>query len=57
MFSQTELRLMWKCVKTARDQGLAALSSLDEDSDEYVEKANDLMVLDTLLSKIEDSLS
>ncbi|WP_171039622.1 hypothetical protein [Pseudoalteromonas sp. S1609] len=55
MFSQLELRLIKSTLKNRIEQETAELKLLDEDSDEYMEKANDLMVLDTLVSKIDNS--
>ncbi|MCF7498947.1 hypothetical protein [Pseudoalteromonas sp. L1] len=55
MFSQLELRLIKSTLKDRAEKETVELKHLDEDSDEYMEKANDLMVLDTLISKIEKS--
>ncbi|CAM4331215.1 hypothetical protein [Pseudoalteromonas ostreae] len=55
MFSQLELRLIKSTLKNQIEKETAELKLLDEDSDEYMEKANDLMVLDTLISKIDKS--
>ncbi len=55
MFSQLELRLIKSTLKYRVEKETVELKQLDEDSDEYMEKANDLMVLDTLISKIEKS--
>ncbi len=55
MFSQLELRLIKSTLKDRVEKETVELKQLDEDSDEYMEKANDLMVLDTLISKIEKS--
>ena len=55
MFSQVELRLIKSTLKNRIEKETAELKLLDEDSDEYMEKANDLMVLDTLVSKIDNS--
>ncbi|WP_225305763.1 hypothetical protein [Pseudoalteromonas sp. TAB23] len=55
MFSQLELRLIKSTLKNRIEKETAELKLLDEDSDEYMEKANDLMVLDTLVSKIDNS--
>ena len=53
MFSQLELRLIKSTLKSRVEKETLELKELDEDSDEYMEKANDLMVLDTLISKID----
>ena len=55
MFSQLELRLIKSTLKDRVEKETVELKQLDEDSDEYMEKANDLMVLDTLISKIDKS--
>lgn len=55
MFSQLELRLIKSTLKSRVEKETLELKELDEDSDEYMEKANDLMVLDTLISKIDKS--
>nr|WP_193987452.1 hypothetical protein [Lelliottia steviae] len=55
MFSQLELRLIKSTLKDRVEKETVEFKQLDEDSDEYMEKANDLMVLDTLISKIEKS--
>lgn len=55
MFSQLELRLVKSTLKDRVEKETVELKQLDEDSDEYMEKTNDLMVLDTLISKIEKS--
>jgi|GEM_PF-2211848 len=55
MFSQLELRLIKSTLKNRVEKETVELKQLDEDSDEYMEKANDLMVLDTLISKIDKS--
>ena len=55
MFSQLELRLIKSTLKDRVEKETVELKQLDEDSDEYMEKANDLMVLDALISKIEKS--
>lgn len=57
MFSKLELRLIKSTLKSRVEKETVELKQLDEDSDEYMEKANDLMVLDTLISKIDNSLS
>ncbi|WOC24944.1 hypothetical protein LY624_09965 [Pseudoalteromonas sp. N1230-9] len=51
MFSQLELRLIKSTLKDRVEKETVELKQLDE----YMEKANDLMVLDTLISKIEKS--
>ena len=55
MFSQLELRVIKSTLKSKAEKETVELKELDEDSDEYMEKANDLMVLDTLISKIDKS--
>ena len=55
MFSQLELRVIKSTLKSRAEKETVELKQLDEDSDEYMEKANDLMVLDTLISKIDKS--
>ncbi|WP_282131738.1 hypothetical protein [Pseudoalteromonas aliena] len=55
MFSQLELRVIKNTLKSRAKKETVELKQLDEDSDEYMEKANDLMVLDTLISKIDKS--
>lgn len=50
--SAKELRFLSTLVNNAIMAGKAELAALNEDSDEYVERANDLMVLDVLLSKL-----
>ncbi|MBE0459804.1 MAG: hypothetical protein ACTJIB_16730 [Pseudoalteromonas prydzensis] len=55
MFSQLELRLIKSTLKSRIEKETTELKQLDEDSDEYMEKANDLMVLDALVSKIDNS--
>ncbi|WP_409423258.1 MULTISPECIES: hypothetical protein [unclassified Pseudoalteromonas] len=55
MFSQLELRVIKSTLKSRAEKETVELKELDEDSDEYMEKANDLMVLDTLISKIDKS--
>jgi hypothetical protein len=55
MFSQLELRLIKSTLKSRVEKETVELKQLDEDSDEYMERANDLMVLDTLISKIDKS--
>ncbi len=57
MFSQLELRVIKKLLKDKLDKETLDLKKLDEDSDDYMEKANDLMVIDALISKVEQSLS
>jgi hypothetical protein len=47
-----ELRCLSSLVKKQLDEGTAKLRQLDEDSDEHMELANDLMVLDVLKSKL-----
>lgn len=55
MFSQLELRLIKSTLKSRIEKETTELKQLDEDSDEYMEKANDLMVLDALVFKIDNS--
>ncbi|ELP2655544.1 hypothetical protein [Vibrio parahaemolyticus] len=52
MFNEKELRYIKLCLKEKLEREHALLSKLDEDSDEYMEKANDLMVLDSLIAKL-----
>ena len=52
MFNEKELRYIKQCLKEKLEREHVLLSQLDEDSDEYVEKANDLMVLDSLIAKL-----
>jgi hypothetical protein len=47
-----ELRCLSSLVKKQLDEGTAKLRLLDEDSDEHMELANDLMLLDVLKSKL-----
>ncbi len=47
-----ELRMLKYYLSRAYESEKATLKNMDEDSDEYMELANDLMVLDTLVSKI-----
>ena len=47
-----ELRCLSSLVKKQLDEGTAKLRLLDEDSDERMELANDLMLLDVLKSKL-----
>ncbi|HET7330924.1 hypothetical protein [Dyella sp.] len=47
-----ELRCLSLLVKKQLDEGTAKLRQLDEDSDEHMELANDLMLLDVLKSKL-----
>lgn len=53
MFSTVELRYIKLCLKQKIDKEREALKKMDEDSDEYMEKANDLMVLDSIVAKID----
>ncbi|WP_290620490.1 MULTISPECIES: hypothetical protein [unclassified Arsukibacterium] len=53
MFSNVELRHIRLCLVRQIAAGRAELLKLDEDSDEYMEKANDLMVLDSIIAKID----
>ncbi|MBE0378729.1 hypothetical protein [Pseudoalteromonas prydzensis] len=55
MFSRLELRLIKSTLKSRIEKETTELKQLDEDSDEYMEKANDLMVLGALVSKIGNS--
>ena len=52
MFNEKELRYIKQCLKEKLEREHALLSQLDEDSDEYMEKANNLMVLDSLIAKL-----
>jgi hypothetical protein len=52
MFSTVELRHIRLCLIKQLAAGQAELLKLDEDTDEYMEKANDLMVLDSIIAKI-----
>jgi|UniRef100_A0A486XMG4 hypothetical protein len=47
---QLHIRL---CLTKQLAAGRVELLKLDEDSDEYMEKANDLMVLDSIIAKID----
>lgn len=47
-----ELRCLSLLVKKQLDEGTAKLRQLDEDSDEHMELANDLMLFDVLKSKL-----
>lgn len=47
-----ELRTLNYYLKKCYEEEKLMLRSLDEDTDEYVELANDLMVLDVLISKM-----
>jgi len=49
-----ELRTLKFYLSKALENEKQALKKLDEDSDEYMELANDLMVLDVLVSKTSD---
>jgi hypothetical protein len=53
MFSTVELRYIKLCLKQKIDTEREELKKMDEDSDEYMEKANDLMVLDSIVAKID----
>jgi hypothetical protein len=53
MFSTVELRHIRLCLTKQLAAGRAELVKLDEDSDEYMEKTNDLMVLDSIIAKID----
>ncbi|WP_213997695.1 hypothetical protein [Arsukibacterium sp.] len=53
MFSTVELRHIRLCLVRQISTGRAELLKLDEDSDEYMVKANDLMVLDSVIAKID----
>lgn len=56
MFSKIDLRhiRLSLCKQLAAQR--AELLKLDEDSDEYMKKANDLMVLDSIIAKIDREL-
>ncbi|MEO0443476.1 MAG: hypothetical protein AAFZ92_07015 [Pseudomonadota bacterium] len=47
-----ELRTLKYYLSKAYEAEKATLKNMEEDSDEYMELANDLMILDTLISKI-----
>ncbi|MBV2130445.1 hypothetical protein [Arsukibacterium indicum] len=53
MFSTVELRHIRLCLVRQIAAERAELLKLDEDSVEYMEKANDLMVLDSIIAKID----
>lgn len=53
MFSTVELRHIRLCLSRQLVAQREELLKLDEDSDEYMEKANDLMVLDSIIAKID----
>lgn len=53
MFSTVELRYIKQCLKQKIEKEREELKGMDEDSDEYMEKANDLMVLDSIVAKID----
>lgn len=50
-----ELRTLKFYLSKTLENEKQSLKNLDEDSDEYMELANDLMVLDVLISKISDA--
>lgn len=52
MFSQVELVHIYSFLSQQLAFQQAELLKLDEDSDEYMEKANDLMVIDSIIAKI-----
>ncbi|SKA29329.1 Uncharacterised protein [Vibrio cincinnatiensis] len=54
MFTQKERRYIKNCLKEKLEREQLQLSQMDEDTDEYMEKANDLMVLDSLIAKLSD---
>ena len=47
-----ELRMLKYYLSKAYEVEKKVLSEIDEDSDEYMELANDLMVLDVLINKV-----
>ncbi len=47
-----ELRTLKFYLSRALENEKRSLKNLDEDTDEYMELANDLMILDVLVSKI-----
>ena len=47
-----ELRTLKYYLSKVYESEKVILKNIDEDSDEYMDLANDLMVLDTLVSKI-----
>ncbi|GAA3563355.1 hypothetical protein [Marinobacter xestospongiae] len=53
MFSTVELRYIRQCLKQKIETEREELKGMDEDSDEYMGKANDLMALDSIVAKID----
>ncbi|WP_372966700.1 hypothetical protein [Marinobacter sp.] len=53
MFSTVELRYIKQCLIQKIEKEREELKGMDEDSDEYMERANDLMVLDSIVAKID----
>ncbi|GAA5217142.1 hypothetical protein GCM10025776_20530 [Corallincola platygyrae] len=53
MFSPSEKRLIQQILKAHLASATKELKKLNEDSDEYMEKANGLMVVDSLIAKLE----
>lgn len=53
MFSTVELRYIRLCLKQKIETEREELKGMDEDSDEYMEKANDVMALDSIVAKID----
>ena len=47
-----ELRMLQHYLAKIYDLEKASLKKMDEDSDQYMELANDLMVMDVILSKL-----
>lgn len=50
-FTPKELRFLATLARKEIAEGRRRLQTMNEDTDEYMELANDLMVLDVLLSK------
>ncbi|UAB71654.1 hypothetical protein INR79_07085 [Vibrio sp. SCSIO 43132] len=53
MFNPKELRIIAICLKERLEKEQLQLARMDEDTDEYMEKANDLMLIDSLIAKFE----
>jgi len=54
-FTAKELRFLAATVSRAIKDDRHKLESMDEDTDEYMELANDLMLLDVILSKLKSA--
>ena len=52
-FTNDELNYIRLCLIQKIEKERQELKNMDEDGDEYMEKANDLMVLDSIVSKID----